>query len=604
MSNTLDLKAKQANLLYDKFDDNLADILIDALAGDPNALDLPEIQALGAANIKAALQWLATADVHGDYKNLLTQEGWRLMYKRKPPTPEEYLTPEWIGGQSEGLWPNVKEAFLNFVDPNPLNPKRGLALSTSIGWGKANPVDSNIVVDKMINLELEDSTKLSIPSDDKIQIVENGKHREVIANYLLKADLEQIDLPQAKKIKKVSYSYTHKKMGDLQVGEFVVGPSGEKYKILEIQDHGLQDVYRIHLSDGRFFDSMASHLSTVHFRNSHIRPDKKVYDTVTTEYIMDHLNSFLFEIPTDETFDWSELDYPQFLEMLPLHEYEPISQDCIVPDLKRSVHKVYIDKVEKVRQANCKCISLGYPWGLYLIEDGIITHNSLLSNLVLSYILVHFCLMREPYRLLGHSSMTSYCLALASFSLGKVWDLLGTPLEQFIEQSPIFERVSRREEVVNADKVDPGCNKILYSTAGRGSARMIFRNNLQIKMMSTEGHLLGNAQPLYSKIKKADGTFYTMGEVQVGDVIKSPTEGTSEVIGVFPQGPRDIFEIELEDGRTVRSSDNHLWKVAIDKDNEGNWNWQVVTTLQLIEWLKEGREIEIYGEDNSPEVQV
>ena len=365
MSNTLDLKAKQANLLYDKFDDNLADILIDALAGDPSALDLPEIQALGAANIKAALQWLATADVHGDYKNLLTQEGWRLMYKRKPPTPEEYLTPEWIGGQSEGLWPNVKEAFLNFVDPNPLNPKRGLALSTSIGWGK-----------------------------------------------------------------------------------------------------------------------------------------------------------------------------------------------------------------------------------------------SLLSNLVLSYILVHFCLMREPYRLLGHSSMTSYCLALASFSLGKVWDLLGTPLEQFIEQSPIFERVSRREEVVNADKVDPGCNKILYSTAGRGSARMIFRNNLQIKMMSTEGHLLGNAQPLYSKIKKADGTFYTMGEVQVGDVIKSPTEGTSEVVGVFPQGLRDIFEIELEDGRTVRSSDNHLWKVAIDKDKEGNWNWQVVTTLQLIEWLKEGKEIEIYGEDNSPEVQV
>ena len=257
MSNTLRLaeakKLNDKNLKFQTFDDNLADVLIDALAGDPEALKRPEIEALGVENVKAALNWLATADLNNDYKQLIANEGWRLTYKRKPPTPEEYLTPEWIGVQAEGLWPNVRKAFCEYMDPNPLNPKRGLALSTSIGWGK-----------------------------------------------------------------------------------------------------------------------------------------------------------------------------------------------------------------------------------------------SLLSNLCVSYDMVHFCLMREPYRLLGHSAMTSYCVALASYSLGKVWDLLGTPFEQFIEQSPVFEKVGRRDDVVNADKLDPTCSKILYSTAGRGSARMIFRNNLQLKMMSTEGHLLGN----------------------------------------------------------------------------------------------------------------
>ena len=254
MSNTLDLQSlKFSNLGYEHFNDNFADILIDALAGDPKALERPEIQAMGIDNIRAALQWMQTADINGDYRNLIANEGWRLMYKRKPPTPEEYLTPEWIGGQAEGLWPNVREAFVNFMDPNPLNPKRGLALSTSIGWGK-----------------------------------------------------------------------------------------------------------------------------------------------------------------------------------------------------------------------------------------------SLLTNLCMSFEMVLFGLMREPYRILGHSPMTSYCVALCSFSLGKAWDLLGTPFEQFIEQSPAFEKVGRRDDVVNADKVDPDCKKILYSTAGRGSARMLFRNNLQLKMMSTEGHLLGN----------------------------------------------------------------------------------------------------------------
>lgn len=196
------------------------------------------------------------------------------------------------------------------------------------------------------------------------------------------------------------------------------------------------------------------------------------------------------------------------------------------------------------------------------------------------------------------------CICMASYSLGKVWDLLGTPFEQFIEQSPMFEKVGHRDDVVNADKIDPDCTKILYSTAGRGSARMIFRNNLQLKMMSTEGHLLGNAQPMYSKIMRSDGSYYEMKDVKVGDKIKSPTEGETEVVGIFPQGKRDIFEIELDDGRRVRSSDNHLWKVAIDKNEKGEWNWQVVNTLQLIEWLKDGRDIEIYDESNAPEVKI
>ena len=135
---------------YETFSDNLGDMLIDLLNGDEKLLNSPEIQALGASNVKAALEWLATADINGDYKDLIANEGWRLMYKRKPPRPEEFLTWDWIGAQSEGLWPNVRHAFEEFCNPDPLNPKRGLALSTSIGWGKANPVDSNIVVDKTI----------------------------------------------------------------------------------------------------------------------------------------------------------------------------------------------------------------------------------------------------------------------------------------------------------------------------------------------------------------------------------------------------------------------------------------------------------------------
>lgn len=192
----LDLVKKYNPGLYDRFDNNLADMLLDALQGDPKVLNLPEVQSLGADNIKAALEWLQKADVNGDYLNLLMNEGWRLQYKRKPPSPEEYLTPEWIGAQAEGLWPNVKKAFVEFVDPNPLNPKRGLALSTSIGWGKFQGYDSNIVVGKKIKIELDDDIKLEIPSDETLKVLKNGKHVEIKANQLLKMNLSDLDIPQ------------------------------------------------------------------------------------------------------------------------------------------------------------------------------------------------------------------------------------------------------------------------------------------------------------------------------------------------------------------------------------------------------------------------
>lgn len=181
---------------YETFSDNLGDMLIDLLNGDEKLLNSPEIQALGASNVKAALEWLATADINGDYKDLIANEGWRLMYKRKPPRPEEFLTWDWIGAQSEGLWPNVRHAFEEFCNPDPLNPKRGLALSTSIGWGKFQGYDSNIIIDKKIKIELEDGTKLEIPSDETLRVLKNGKYIKIKANQLLKMDLEDLDLPQ------------------------------------------------------------------------------------------------------------------------------------------------------------------------------------------------------------------------------------------------------------------------------------------------------------------------------------------------------------------------------------------------------------------------
>lgn len=292
------------------------------------------------------------------------------------------------------------------------------------------------------------------------------------------------------KIKSIKTSYDYKKLKDFKIGDSVVTTDGLKAKVLDIHKEGIQKTFKITLSDGRTFRTAGTHCSTVHFRNSKQRPDKKVYDCVTTNYIKENLDKYLFEIPTDNTFSLSEIDFIQHLEMLPQHEAEPVELKDILPDLEKDSKKVYIEKIEELSEEECWCLSLNDPLGLYLTEQGIFTHNSLLTNLIMSYIITLFCLMREPYKVLGHSPMTVYGLGLSGSTLGKASELLLEPLTQFLEQSPVFEKVGRHDDIIAMNKEDLECKKLYYTTASRTSA-MVFQNNLNVKLIQSETKLIG-----------------------------------------------------------------------------------------------------------------
>lgn len=218
---------------YETFSDNLGDMLIDLLNGDEKLLNSPEIQALGASNVKAALEWLATADINGDYKDLIANEGWRLMYKRRPPRPEEFLTWDWIGAQSEGLWPNVRHAFEEFCNPDPLNPKRGLALSTSIGWGKS--------------------------------LLTNLCMSYIITHFCLMREPYKVlghSQPVYEKVKLPSGKYTT--IGDLKIGQEIAGVLKDTSKIIDIYDQGEKETYELTFDDNTTCKCSLDHYWTVY----------------------------------------------------------------------------------------------------------------------------------------------------------------------------------------------------------------------------------------------------------------------------------------------------------------------------------------------------
>lgn len=88
-----------------------------------------------------------------------------------------------------------------------------------------------------------------------------------------------------------------------------------------------------------------------------------------------------------------------------------------------------------------------------------------------------------------------------------------------------------------------------------------------VKMMLTKrvsvltgGPGVGKAQPVDSMVLTPDG-FVPIGSLAIGDEIIAADGTVSHVVGVFPQGEKEIYKITFEDGRSTRSCGEHLWKV-------------------------------------------
>jgi hypothetical protein len=70
----------------------------------------------------------------------------------------------------------------------------------------------------------------------------------------------------------------------------------------------------------------------------------------------------------------------------------------------------------------------------------------------------------------------------------------------------------------------------------------------------------GKAQPLDSKVLTLTG-WICMGDIQIGDEVVNPEGGTAHVVGIFPQGKKDIYRLTFNDGSQTECCDEHLWLV-------------------------------------------
>jgi len=94
----------------------------------------------------------------------------------------------------------------------------------------------------------------------------------------------------------------------------------------------------------------------------------------------------------------------------------------------------------------------------------------------------------------------------------------------------------------------------------------------------------GKAQPLWAKVLTPAGWKF-MGDILVGDEVIAGDGSVTKVTGVFPQGKKPIFKVQMNDGATTHCCDEHLWLTKTQKQRDNKETWSMRPLKEIRETL-------------------
>jgi phosphate starvation-inducible protein PhoH and related proteins len=94
-------------------------------------------------------------------------------------------------------------------------------------------------------------------------------------------------------------------------------------------------------------------------------------------------------------------------------------------------------------------------------------------------------------------------------------------------------------------------------------------------------YMRGRSQPVATPVLTPDG-FRPIGSLAVGDLVIGSDGKPTPVLGVYPQGEKDIYRVTAQDGASTLASGDHLWAVATPSDRRRGKPHRVLTTREMI----------------------
>ncbi|MEU2823909.1 PhoH family protein [Streptomyces bacillaris] len=94
-------------------------------------------------------------------------------------------------------------------------------------------------------------------------------------------------------------------------------------------------------------------------------------------------------------------------------------------------------------------------------------------------------------------------------------------------------------------------------------------------------YMRGRSQPIFTNVLTPDG-WRQIGSLEVGDLVIGSNGEPTPVLGVYPQGEKDIYRVSAQDGSWTLCCAEHLWTVRSRDDARRNKPWRVLETQDMI----------------------
>jgi phosphate starvation-inducible PhoH-like protein len=136
------------------------------------------------------------------------------------------------------------------------------------------------------------------------------------------------------------------------------------------------------------------------------------------------------------------------------------------------------------------------------------------------------------------------------------------------------------------EKIDPYMRPLydaLFEMTGADTlSSLIERGTVEVAPLA---FMRGRAQPYSSKVLTPAG-FRPIGELAVGDLVIGSDGLPTPVLGVYPQGRKDVFRVRAQDGASTVCCGEHLWSVLTPADKRRGKPARVLETQEMIGELR------------------
>ena len=133
-----------------------------------------------------------------------------------------------------------------------------------------------------------------------------------------------------------------------------------------------------------------------------------------------------------------------------------------------------------------------------------------------------------------------------------------------------------------AEKINPYLRPLydaLYDMVDYDRAsKMIERGTIEVAPLA---FMRGRAQPLFSRVLTPTG-WREIGSLGVGDDVIGSDGRPTPVLGVYPQGRKEVFRLTITDGASTLCCAEHLWAVSTPADRRRSKGNRILETREML----------------------